>query len=159
MIGTPPARRPDAAGGLAWMVLGLALVAGAWRMDRFEQMGATLHTAPGLVPGLYGLLMLALGAALAWRQRAGAAVPAAGREPLLNRRVLAMLGLTLGYAVLAVGRLPFGASTAVFVALFCALYDTQSPPLRRALVALAAGVGTAVVVVLVFERVFLVRLP
>ncbi len=35
----------------------------------------------------------------------------------------------------------------------------HSPPPRRIAMALAAGVLTAVVVVLVFERVFLVRLP
>ena len=153
--------RADGFGGAAWMALGLALMAGAWRMDRFEQMGGTLYTAPGLVPGLYGLLMLVLGAALAWRSRqappAAAATPTP--PPLLNRRVLLMLVLTLAYAAVAVGRLPFVPATAVFVALFCALYDERKAGWRRWCGAALAGVLTALVVMLVFERVFLVRLP
>ena len=54
------------------MAFGLAVLVGAWRMDRFESMGANLYSAPGLVPGIYGLLMIALGAAL----------PCAARAPL-----------------------------------------------------------------------------
>jgi Tripartite tricarboxylate transporter TctB family len=143
-------------GGAVWMALGLALLVGAWRMDRFESMGASLYTAPGLVPGIYGLLLLALGGALAWRARQA---PAAAPEPLLNRRILLTLALTLAYAAVAVGRLPFGPSTAVFVAVFCWLFDERSASWPRLRTALIAGVACALLVVLVFERVFLVRLP
>ena len=150
----------DLKGGLGWMAGGTAIVAAAWRMDRFEQMGGTLYTAPGLVPGLFGLALILLGAALAWRGRRtrGAAIDAAA-EPLLNRRVLVTLALTLAYAAGAVGRLPFAPATAVFVAVFAWLYaDTARGP-RRIFIALLAGVLTAAIVVLVFEDLFLVRLP
>lgn len=152
--------RADLRGGLGWMVFGLAILAGAWQMDRFERMGATLYTAPGLVPGLFGLALVLLGALLAGRSwaalRHGAADTA---EPLLNRRIAVMLLLTLGYAVGTVGRLPFAPATAVFVALFTWVFADTMPPVRRALTALASGVLTAAAVVLVFEQVFLVRLP
>jgi hypothetical protein len=153
------ARRADRLGGAAWMALGVAMVAGAWQMDRFTSMGGTVYTAPGLVPGFYGLLLIVLGAVLAWRSvRAGtAAQPQA--EPLLNGRIGLMLLLSLGYAAVAVGRLPFGPSTAVFVTAFCWLFDDQPSKVRRGVTAGLAGVLTAVIVVLVFERVFLVRLP
>ncbi len=156
-MATSPASRTDLAGGTTWMALGLAMLVGAWRMDRFESMGASLYTAPGLVPGIYGLLLLLLGAALAWRGRQAPAE--AGREPLLNQRILRMLVLSLAYAALALGRLPFGPLTAVFVAAFCWLFDERPPGWPRARTALLLGVGCAIVVVLVFERIFLVRLP
>lgn len=151
--------RSDRLGGAAWMAFGVAILVGAWRMDRFASMGATVYTAPGLVPGIYGLLMIVMGAVLAWRSRGATGDQPGGAPPLLNRRVGLMLLLALSYAGLAVGRLPFGASTAVFVGLFCWLFDEQPSPVRRATTAALAGVLTAVVVVLVFERVFLVRLP
>lgn len=155
----------DFRGGLGWMALGAAIVAAAWRMDRFEQMGGTLYTAPGLVPGLFGVALIALGGLLAWRGRraSASAEPAAGSAedegPLVNGRVLATLALTLAYAGAAVGRLPFAASTAVFVALFAGLYADPAPPLRRWGTAVLAGVLTAAAVVFVFEHLFLVRLP
>lgn len=156
------AARSDLRGGVGWMVFGLVILVAAWRMERFESMGATLYSAPGLVPGLFGALLVLLGGALAWRGWRGvvpAGESAEGPGPLLNRRIGWMLLLALGYAALAVGRLPFWLATAAFVAAFCALFSEQADRRRRFAVALLAGVLTAVVVVLVFERVFLVRLP
>jgi hypothetical protein len=151
----------DSLGGALWMAFGLAIAVGAWRMDRFESMGAAIYTAPGLVPGIYGVLMMALGAVLALRRRrpTGAEADADSGEPLVNRRILLMLVLALAYAALAVGRAPFGPATAVFVAIFCGVFSDQPSMPRRVLTSLAAGVLTAITVVLVFERVFLVRLP
>jgi Tripartite tricarboxylate transporter TctB family len=167
-------------GGPLWMVLGLAILAGAWRMDRFEAMGASWHNAPGLVPGVYGAVMVVLGAALLWRDArarrgpgpASASASASGSEsasasasttpgegPLLNRRIGQAQHQHPAHAAAALGRVHFGLSTAVFVALFCWLYNPAAAPTRRVGVALFTGVATAVAVVLVFERVFLVRLP
>jgi Tripartite tricarboxylate transporter TctB family len=155
------AARSDLGGGVGWMVFGLAILAGAWRMDRFESMGATLYTAPGFVPALFGLVLVLLGGVLAWR---GSAVgPEAGidaaAEPLLSRRILLMLAFTLAYAALLVGRLPFWLATTLFVASFTGVFTEGQPPLRRLSVAVASGLLTSLMVVLVFERIFLVRLP
>jgi hypothetical protein len=147
---------PDRIGGAIWIALGVAVLAGAWQMDRYQSMGGSVHTAPGLVPGIYGLLMIVLGATLALRRpRSGGVDPV----PLLSSRIGLALVLTLAYAAGLVGRAPFGVATAVFVAAFCWVFDSDSPIKTRATSALLAGIGTAVVVVLVFERVFLVRLP
>lgn len=152
--------RADLRGGVGWMVFGFAIFIGAWRMDRFESMGATLYTAPGLVPGIFGLLLIALGAVLAWRGwkalRAGATELS---EPLLNRRIVLMFVLSLAYAIGLVGRVPFTLATALFVAAFTWAYADTTTPARRIVTALVSGVVTAAVIVLVFERVFLVRLP
>jgi len=152
--------RADLIGGAGWIVFGLAVFIGAWRMDRFEAMGATIYTMPGLVPGLIGLLLMLLGGVLAlrgWRQRA---LQAGSSEPVLNRRLVVTLVLMLVYAGLLVGRTPFWLATALFVAAFTAVFTPpQTPRLRRVLGSLVAGALTSLIVVLVFEQVFLVRLP
>lgn len=154
--------RSDLAGGAGWMAFGLAILLGAWRMDRFEAMGATLYTAPGLVPGIFGLALTVLGAALAWRgwRARVPRAPAANVGPaLISRRTVWTIALSLGYAAVLVGRAPFTLSTTLFVAVFTFVFSESPSWPRRVGVAVASGVLTAIVIVLVFERVFLVRLP
>jgi Tripartite tricarboxylate transporter TctB family len=113
------------------------------------------------VPALFGAVLLLLGALLAargWRARRGA-VAAEAAQPLLNRRIALMLALTLTYAAVMIGRLPFWLATTLFVAVFTAAFSEDLPRVRRTLAALASGLLTALVVVVVFERIFLVRLP
>jgi Tripartite tricarboxylate transporter TctB family len=152
--------RSDLAGGVGWMAFGLAILAASWRMERFDAMGATVYTAPGFVPAIFGFSLVLLGAVLVWR---GGSVPrvtgGTESEPLLSRRIGLMLVLTLAYAAGLVGRVPFWLATTVFVTAFTAAFADTLPPARRAFTALASGVLTSVAVLVVFERVFLVRLP
>jgi hypothetical protein len=155
--------RADFVGGAGWIAAGLAIAVASWRMDRFEQMGATIYTMPGLVPGIVGAVLMLLGAALmlrAWRSARRGAEAGPAPEPLWNARVLQMLLLCVAYAGGLVGRAPFTLSTALFTAAAVAWFAPRDDaPLRRYGLALAAGVGTAVAIELVFERIFLVRLP
>ncbi len=150
----------DLRGGLLWIALGAAVLIASARMDRFESMGGSVYTAPGLVPGLFGIALLLLGLLLCWRSRArrGTSVADAA-EPLLNSRIAGTLLMTLLYAAVLLGRVPFVLATAVFVAVFTAIHSDAPTPWRRYGIALLAGVLTAAVVVLVFERLFFVRLP
>jgi Tripartite tricarboxylate transporter TctB family len=155
----------DLIGGATWVVLGGAIVAESLRMDRFTAMGASLYTMPGLVPGLFGATLMLLGALLAWRagrqRAASAALPDTPTSPRwFTARVAAMLAFTLTYAVLLVGRAPFAPATFVFMALFMSAFaPAQASWMRRAGVAVITSAITTATVVLVFERVFLVRLP
>jgi hypothetical protein len=157
------ALRSDLRGGFGWAVFGLAILIESLRMDRFTAMGGTLYTMPGLVPGTFGALLVLLGGALAWRswrrlQEAGSDAPAI--DPLLNRRIVTMLVLTLAYAVGLIGRVPFALATFLFVTAFTyAFSPDDASPRRRVVAALASGVLSTTVIVLVFEQVFLVRLP
>jgi hypothetical protein len=117
------------------------------------------------VPGMIGGAVAFLGLVLmlrGWlRHRAEApAKDAPPIEPLLNRRIVITMALSLLYAGLLLGRAPFWLVTALFVAAFVA---TFSPPeytsARRLIVSVLAGVLSSAVVTLVFEQVFLVRLP
>lgn len=156
--------RSDLLGGAGWVVFGLLIVIGSVRMDRFEAMGAQLYTMPGFVPGLIGGLVALLGLVLmlrGWRRHAfETAAPTEPAEPLLNRRIVTTIALSLTYAGLLVGRVPFWLATALFVAAFVTVFiPADQPPARRALAAVLAGVLTSAVVTLVFQHVFLVRLP
>jgi putative tricarboxylic transport membrane protein len=140
-------------------------------MDRMTQQGATLHTAPGLWPGIVGALLAVLGGVLVLRswqraQRIGwdAAPPDDTNYAPLQSFVLAT-AMFFVYALVLVGRgLPFWLGTALFVTAFVFLFQyaerrAQGKITRGIVVALACGVLTAAAVQFVFEDLFYVRLP
>lgn len=147
--------RSDLAQGLAWTLGGGIIVYASWTMDRLERFGAKLYTAPGLVPGVLGLVILALGVILALRAARRGAAPAPGLR--WDGTTLLVLALCLGYAVGLVGRLPFWLATFLFVTGFIAVFEYPSP--RRMAVGVLYGAGTAAAIPWLFESVFLVRLP
>lgn len=163
--GSGPSPRADLLSGLGWMAFGAAVIALAWRMDRFEAQGATLYSMPGLVPGMLGAMLALLGAFLCARAwRAGALAATSRLWPGWNVRLLAALAAMLLYALGMVGRMPFWLATFLFVAGFIALFQwrergERGQRLRGAVVALACGAATSAIVSVAFEQIFLVRLP
>jgi Tripartite tricarboxylate transporter TctB family len=156
-----------------WVAFGLAVLIGAWRMDRLESQGATLYTAPGLVPGILGGVLLLFGLLLALRAaRAGGYrlgevrwTPSRDTRAVVMR-VGAFLVLGLAYAAGLVGHggIPFWLATFVFVAGFLLAFDwthrrDAGQTLKGVLFAVTIGAGTAFGVSYVFQEVFLVRLP
>ena len=163
--------RRDLQGGVVWTALGCVIVALSWQMDRMTQQGATLHTAPGLWPGIVGTLLAALGGVLvlrSWRRARRIGWDAAEADDTayapLSSFALAT-AMFFVYALLLVGRgLPFWLGTALFVTPFVFLFQyTQRKAagrmVRGFVVALACGVLTAAIVTLLFEQLFYVRLP
>jgi putative tricarboxylic transport membrane protein len=148
--------RGDLVQGAVWALGGGVIVYASWTMDRLERHGAALHTAPGLVPGLLGLVLLALGVVLAVRasrrgiQAERSVAFAWGNTPLV-------LVLCLSYAIGLVGRAPFWLATFLFVTAFIAIFEY--PVRRRMALAPVYGAATSIVVTVLFESVFLVRLP
>ena len=160
-----PSAQSDLLSALLWMVLGAAMFWGGWTMDRLETQHINPYTAPGLVPGLLGIGLVILGALLLLRSvRAGGLGFVGGDWPrapeLSTGRVLLALLLCLGYAAGLVGHgLPFWAATAIFVFLAIVLFLWPERGPRSAIVAIACAIGTAAGVTLVFQEIFLVRLP
>jgi putative tricarboxylic transport membrane protein len=171
--GTPSGMvKADFVTGLVLVALGIATLIESLRMPRFVELNVNPYTVPGLVPGALGAILLALGAVLFLRAaRAGGwrlsvREPGAARvssDPAARRLVLSV-ALCLAYAAGLVGRLPFWLATFLFVAAFVALFEwplAASPGDRRLrlLFALAFGAAVAAAVTLLFEHLFLVRLP
>ena len=156
---------------MTWSALGSVIVVLSWQMDRMTQQGATVHTAPGLWPGIVGAVLALLGGALmlrSWRraQRIGWDAAAPDDTDYAPRSSFALAAaMFLVYALLLVGRgLSFWLATALFVTTFVFLFQyaqrRSAGTLRRGiLVALACGVLTALTVTLLFEQLFYVRLP
>jgi Tripartite tricarboxylate transporter TctB family len=128
------------------------IIYGSWTMDRLERHGAALYTAPGLVPGLLGLVILGLGVMLALRAPVPQTSLAGGW-----RGTALVLALCLGYAAGLVGRAPFWLATLLFVTTFIAVFEY--PVRRRMAIAPLYGAATSLLVTWLFQSVFLVRLP
>jgi xanthine/uracil permease len=162
----PP--RADLYAALAWIVFGAAIAIGAWNMDRLEHRHINQFEVPGLVPGVLGAVIFLLGLVLAVRSiRRGALQPATAAQPHEGRRrMAAVFTLTLVYALVLVGHgLPFWLATFAFVTGFILVFDAERQAglergrAAQALRAVVYGACTSAIVTLVFEQVFLVRLP
>jgi putative tricarboxylic transport membrane protein len=161
----PP--RADLATAAVLFALGLGVVSLAWRMPRFVEQSGTGLTAPGIVPGFYGVVIALLALLLGARAlRRGALRPDAARGLALapgdGRRLLQAAVLGTLYAGFLIGRLPFWMAVALFVFAFTAGFEWERGPrgrARRVLEAALLGLGTGWAVTWVFERIFLVRLP
>jgi len=57
--GDEPSARADLVAAALWISFGAAVATGAWRMDRLERLNINPYEAPGLVPGLLGVLTFA----------------------------------------------------------------------------------------------------
>jgi len=162
--------RADLLTGLALVALGLATLVESLRMPRFEHLNINPYTVPGLVPGGLGAVILVLGALLflravragGWHPGGGAGAAAWSADPGVRRLLLAA-GLCIGYAALLVGMLPFWLATFLFVAGFVVLFEwplaTSRERMRRLAFALLFGALISAAVTLVFQEIFLVRLP
>ena len=168
----PPSSRTDLWTAAVLLAFGLAIVRLAVAMPTFIERGGDPFTAPGIVPGFYGTVIAVLSIVLAARSIArgalrpggGDAAPGRALPPGSATRLAIATGICLLYTIVLIGRLPFWLASALFVAAFVILFEWQAgeaPAGRARRIATAAllGVATGVAVVLVFEKLFLVRLP
>jgi hypothetical protein len=164
--------RSDLKDGLGWMALGVAILIGSLLMDRLEKQDINPYTAPGLLPGLLGIVMTLLGFLLfvrSWRRRGlhpVVADPAQGKSAV-RRRIALVLALCTTFAVVLVGHgMPFWLASALFVTvtILCLQYsqhvevDHKLTP-RKVIITASIGLGAGLIITLVFQEIFLVRLP
>jgi Tripartite tricarboxylate transporter TctB family len=164
--------RSDFWSAIGWMGLGVAILIGSVTMDRLEKQDINPYTIPGLLPGLLGIAMTILGALLAlrsWRPHLFASANTAPVNRTKRKRLLLVLvlGLCLAFGVGLVGHgLPFWLAAAIFVttAILSLQYrqlistDRRSS-VRMAVKAAAIGLGAGIAITIVFQEIFLVRLP
>jgi len=148
--------------GLGWVALGAAITLGAWRMDRLESLNIEPWSAPGLLPGVLGLLIVLFG--LAMRVSPAVAASSDPPESVPWGRLSAVLALTALFVFGALGRLPFIPAAAALIFVWMLMLGVASSPadqprltrlLRPALIAVIA----ALVIGTLFQDVLLVRLP
>ena len=164
--------RSDLEGGVGWMVLGSAILIASVRMDRLEEQHINPYTIPGLLPGLLSVVMLMLGFLLfvrSWRR--GGLHPGVGESMqerwIATKRIIMVLGLCATFAVILVGHgLPFWLAGASFVTVAILTLQHakrvaagQKLTLRKVLTTALIGLGAGLMITLVFQEIFLVRLP
>lgn len=164
--------RSDFWQGVGWLVFGLAVLVGSLKMDRLEAQNINPYTIPGLLPAILGIAMMLVGGVIAVRSwRRGAFEHP--REPFtphqweVRKRVWSVVVLVAFYSVALVGHgLPFWLASAIFVTGSILILQRMSrdPEERRLtprlwIKAVVIGVLAAVITQVVFQNVFLVRLP
>ncbi len=168
--------RADLVTGALLFVLSVAVIYGAWTMDRLEIRQIHPSSAPGLTPGLLGialaftsiLLILKAVRVSGGRQHQAADPAKSGEVDVSNPGAVARLAgagcLCLIYALGLVGRMPFWLATFLFVTTFIALFEWErGGGTGRRLVRLGwavfLGLATGLAVSYAFRDLFLVRLP
>lgn len=164
--------KADFVTGLVFIALGIATVVASVEMPRFAELDVNTYTAPGLVPGVLGVVILVLGGVLflraahagGWRLAERTAQATPWRTHPGMRRVLLSVALCLLYAAGLLGRLPFWLATFLFVAAFVILFEwplaaDRSDRLRRVAFAIVLGAVISAATSFVFQEIFLVRLP
>ncbi|HZO04271.1 MAG TPA: tripartite tricarboxylate transporter TctB family protein [Burkholderiales bacterium] len=151
--------KSDTVQGAFWIAVGAAIFYASWSMDRLVNLGVKPFSAPGLLPGILGIFIVLLGVAMLVR----------GRKELLEtvewRRVLLPLGICLGFAAGLVGHgLPFWLAAWVFVAVMIWTLQYRERKAKGELrrlgaVAVSVGLGAGLAIALVFQELFLIRLP
>lgn len=155
---TRPSARADLYGGAFWIALGALITVASWRMDRLERLGVSFYTAPGLLPGILGLIILVCGVVLAARALPEALGPNQRPALFFNRDTLQRVGLTLAlclaFAIGLVGHgVPFWLAATLYLFAQISVLDGS---IRRAVIIAPLAAGT---IAFVFQYVFLVRLP
>lgn len=159
--------RADIITSVILMVLGAATVEESWRMPRYTDVGGSVWSAPGVVPGLLGVALALMAFILFVRsvsaRKAGAVVDEDAQVGGW-KRVAVATGLCIVYGALLVGHLPFWLATFAFVFVFIVVFelvqaDARMHWLRHVILALFIAAVTAAAVSYVFQSVFFVRLP
>jgi hypothetical protein len=164
--------RSDFWQGIGWIVLGIAVLVGSITMDRLESQNINPYTVPGLLPGLLGIAMMLLGAVLAVRSYERGAftrprAPFTEHQRETRTRVWIVIALCSVYSVVLIGHgLAFWLASTLFVtgSILIMQRMNRDPDERRLppmlwLKAIAIGVIASVVTQIVFQDLFLVRLP
>lgn len=158
--------------GILLLAFGIGILVESLRMPLLENLRINPYTVPGIVPGFLGTIIGALSLILLVRAvvRGGYRLDltregtAAFLRKESTRRTLLTILITLIYAVILLGRIPYILATVIFIFAFILLFEyreiKKAGKIGRMLlvdgsIALIAGLAVS----LVFQYLFLVNLP
>jgi len=152
-------------------LFGTAILVISLQMPTMADQNQSKFSAPGIVPGFIGVMLMLLSISMLLRSIKNKAL-AEIREGLITKASLSQvttqrIGLTLLLCVsygLLLGKLWFPVPTFlfIFVFIFAFEYDfkaTLKPQIRKIVVAALIALITTILVTLVFQKLFLVNLP
>jgi len=154
------------------ILFGVAVLILSIQMPRYEEIGVNPYSVPGIVPGLLGIIVGSLGVVLLIRSilRGGYALHIT-KDTFVNffkdeptKRLMLTLAICLGYAFGVLNRIPYVASTILYLFVFVVVFEyKRGVPLRAQgrmilMAVLLSGIaGTATWAT--FRYLFLVNLP
>lgn len=158
--------------GIVLIALSLYVMFEAWQMPRLEHLKVHPLSVPGLVPAFLASVILIFGTVLVIRSvlRGGHRLTITYKGFLQtlrspgNKRLVVTAILTIAYAVLLIGTLPYWLGTGLFIFVFIILFEWEqgmsiARQRRCILSASLIAILSSVAITLVFERLFLVTLP
>ena len=164
--------RKDFLTSIVLIVFSITIVVMSYTMPRLERRGIDPLSAPGVVPGMIGMVLLCLALILFFRSIKNGGYrffPTSGHpeKPVHQgavTRVSITLLLSLVYAIGFLGRLNYSLSTGIFIFSFICLFEIQpGKPFREQkkvfLFALVQAVVASALITLVFQNLFLIDLP
>ena len=163
--------KKDFLASIVLIAFSLTVLVHSYTMPRLERRGIDPLSAPGVVPGFIGGVLLVLALVLFVRsiRKGGYRLRAAGgAEKTWQRgaayRVLLTLGLSIAYAVGFLGRVNYSLATAGFIFGFICFFELapgqeRKTRIRILALALVQAVLASLAVTLVFQKLFLVDLP
>jgi len=164
--------RADFVTSIILIAFGVAVLIMSLHMPTFAARGVNPYSAPGIVPGFLGALIALLGLVLFIRSvgRKGYRLGINGRTvkefftAQQTRRLVITIVISVLYALVLLGRVPYPIATGIYVLAFILLfeYKWKSPARsqwKTLLFAVIVAVSTAVLVTAVFQYLFLVSLP
>ncbi len=164
--------RKDFVTSIVLIVFSLTVVVSSYTMPRLEHRNIDPFSAPGVVPGMIGLILLCLSLILFFRSiRRGGYLfltGGAGEHPNAAtgaaQRVLLTLAISLIYATGLLGRVDYTIATLLYIFSFIVIFEYRpqlslSAQKKMIGLALVQALIAAVLITLVFRKLFLVDLP
>lgn len=168
----PPSARTDLITAAVFFAFGVAVIYFSWQMPTFVDVGGTPFTAPGIVPGFHGTVIALLALAFGIRSIYRGAFRPGGGKPVIEGelpkislvRLAIAVALCLGFSLVLVTRMPFWLAVGLFVTAFIVVFEwpqpaTRAKRIRRVVTAALVGAAAGAFMVVVFQEIFLVRLP
>ncbi len=165
--------RKDFITSIILITFSVSVIVMSYEMPRLERRGIDPFSAPGVVPGMIGIVLLSLALILFVRsiRRGGyrlfhkeTGMSSENQHQGAGFRVLLTLVISLIYAIGFLGRLDYSFSTALYIFTFICLFEFKAGiALRRQkrmfLFAMIQSVVASVLISIVFQKLFLVDLP
>ncbi len=164
--------RADFITSIFLMGFGIAVLVLSSQMPTYEARGINPYSAPGIVPGFLGAIIALFGLILfirsimrgGHRLGIGAATVRTFFTAQQTGRLFLTLVISVLYALVLVGRIPYAIATAVYCFVFVLIFEFsfREPIVKQwkvLLFALILAVATAASVTAVFQYLFLVSLP
>ncbi len=169
----PKMVKKDFIAAIVLIAFSLSVVVLSYTMPRLERRSIDPFSAPGVVPGMIGLVLLCLALILFVRSvrqggyrlfdRRSDGSDQADRKGIFARVVLT-LAVSLVYAVGFLGRVNYSVATALYILAFICLFEYRPgqglwAQRKTFLFGLLQAVLASLLITLVFQKLFLVDLP